>query len=223
MIRTAPSAVLLCVLVLCASAFANSGELMNFNYLGDNQSVGNFYNGSGPNGTPNYGVTFSSNFFGLRSILQGGSGNFSPTLLSTPAIFIGGSFGSPVTGVMNVAPGFSSGINFYYSALFAVGQSETITIWSGANGSGTVLATITLGSNDSSCGFPLYCNWSNAGANFSGTAHSVTFSGPANEIGLSDITIGSNQTAIPEPSPVYLLASGFAAIGLGKMRRFFGA
>jgi hypothetical protein len=101
-------------------------------------------------------------------------------------------------------PDFSNGINFYYSALFASGQSETVTIWSGANGTGTVLATIVLGSNDASCGFPAYCNWSNAGSNFSGTAHSVTFSGPANELGLSDITIGSSHTAIPEPSAAYL-------------------
>ncbi len=223
MTRTAFSAiVLICVLVLSVSAFANSGELLNFNYLPNDQPVGNFYNGAGPAGVPNYGVSFSSNFYGLRSFLTGGSGNFSPTLAGTSAIFLVGALGSPVTGVMNVSPGFSSGINFFYTALFAAGQSETVTIWSGTNGSGTVLATIVLGTNDASCGFPLYCNWSGAGASFSGTAHSVTFSGPADELGISDITIGSSTTALPESSAVYLLGTGIVAISAGKMRKLLG-
>jgi hypothetical protein len=98
MTRVAPAAILLCVLIFCASAFANSGELMDFSDLPNASPVGNFYNGSGPAGTPNYGVTFSFNFYGLHSLLQGGSGNFSPTLLGTPAIFVSGSLGSSATG-----------------------------------------------------------------------------------------------------------------------------
>jgi len=126
-------------------------------------------------------------------------------------------------GVMNVTAGFSSGLNFYFSAGFAPGQSETVQIWSGANGTGTVLATINLSNNNGSCnGYPTYCVWSSAGTSFTGTAKSVTFSGPANELGLSDITIGSNSTAVPEPSSVYLLGAGVAALSLTQLRRFFG-
>ncbi len=218
--------VLSMVLFLSVPAHANSGELLNFNGLGNTQvvgtfNIGNFYNGGGFPGT-NYGVTFSSDFFGLRSAENGGSGNFSPTPLGTPAIFVDGPTGSPATGVMNVAPGFSSGLNFFYTAGFTGTQAETVAIWNGVNGTGTVLATIVLGNNNTSCTSPLYCTWSVAGASFSGTAHSVTFSGPADELGIADITIGSSSTAIPEPGSIFLLGTGLAAISLSKMRRLFG-
>ena len=212
------------VMLVSAAALADSTEVLTFSGLGDNQPVGNFYNGGGLTSTPNYGVTFSSNFYGLTSFYNGGAGAFSPTPTTTPAIFMNGATtGSAVMGVMNVTAGFSSGLNFYFSAGFAPGQSETVQIWSGANGTGTVLATINLSNNNGSCnGYPTYCVWSSAGTSFTGTAKSVTFSGPANELGLSDITIGSNSTAVPEPSSVYLLGAGVAALSLTQLRRFFG-
>jgi hypothetical protein len=222
MSRAFTSAVLLSVLLLLsASAFANSGTLLTFTGLGDMQPVGTFYNGGGLASTPNYGVYFSSNFFGLLPTSKGGPGNFSPNLTNTPAIFINGTAGSAATGTMDVWNGFSTGLNFYFTAGFAAGQTETVTIWSGANGSGTVLATIILSNNNASCGTPAYCTWSSIGASFSGVAHSVTFSGPADELGISDITLGSSQTAIPEPSTFYLLGTGLAGFSLGGIRRYF--
>lgn len=218
----ASAKVLIALLVVLATsaAFADSVELLNFNYLGDLQPVGNFYNGGGTPGTPNYGITFSSNFFGLRSYANGGSGNFSPTPVGMPAVFIsGGQTGSAAMGVMNVSGGFTTGINFFYTAAFAPNVNETITIWSGANGTGTVLATISLANNDGACTAPSYCNWSDAGLLFSGTAHSVTFSGPSNEVGFADFTIGSNQTAVPEPSTIYFLGTGAFGMALGGVRR----
>ena len=223
MTRSVCSALVLSMaLLLSVPAHANSGILLNFIGLGDSQSVANFYNGGGLSVTPNYGVSFTSNFFGLRSYLNGGSGDFSRTPVGTPAIFITGTLGSPVTGVMNVANGFSSGLNFYYAALLGAGQSETVSIWSGANGKGTLLATIVLGSNEASCSSPLYCTWSVAGTNFTGTGRSVTFVGPANELGITDITLGASSTAIPEPSAIYLLGTGIVAISFARMRKFFG-
>jgi len=217
--------VLVSAISMCAvSAFANSGELLDFQELGNLQAVGNFYNGgSGLSITPNYGVTFSSNFYGLRAALNGGAGNFASPPLNMPAIFMNGATGSPVMGTMNVTPGFSTGLNFYFTAGFTGGQTETVTIWSGMNGTGTVLAIINLANNNGSCSAPAYCSWSNIGASFTGTAHSVTFSGPANELGIADITIGASSTAIPEPSPIYLFGTGVILISLSKIRRMFGA
>lgn len=226
MMRSLCSAILLSILFLASSAFASSGKLLNFQGLGDLQSASNFYNGSGLGTTPNYGVTFSANVLGLRSYAQNGNGDFSPTpVLFTPAIFISnglnGTAGTPITGVMNVAPGFSTGLNFFYSAGFAANQSETVTIWSGANGTGAVLATIALSNNNSGCSAPMYCNWSNAGLIFNGTAHSVTFTGPADQIGFADITLGSNTTAVPEPSTIFFFATGLVGMGIPRLRRFF--
>jgi|SRR5579863_2534400 len=206
----------------CAQAFANSGELMDFQGLRNGQQVMNFYDGAGLASTPNYGITFSSNFYSLISTANGGGGGFAGTPLGTPAIFINGTTGSPAVGVMNVGPGFSSGINFFFSAAFTGSQFETVTIWSGTNGTGTVLATISLANNNGICSSPTFCNWTDVGASFSGVAHSVTFSGPANELGITDVTVGSSTTAIPEPSSFYLLGTGFVGFGIGKVRRVLG-
>jgi hypothetical protein len=219
-------------LLMSASAFAGSGQLMSFYGLGDLQQAGSFYSGGGIGGTPNYGVVFSSNFYGLVSYMNGGSGQYNPTILAygvqpiaiPSALFIcpGGPplcGGSQTTGVMNVTPGFSTGLNFFYTALFTAGQTETVQIWSGANGTGTVLATITLNSNDTSCTTVMYCMWSSAGTTFTGTAHSVTFSGPPTQLGISMITLGSGSTAIPEPASFYLMGIGLVGVSVGKIRR----
>jgi hypothetical protein len=224
MIRSVFSALVLSMaLVLSVPAHANSGELLNFIGLGNLQPVGDFYDGGGLSVTPNYGVSFSSNFFGLRSIDNGGAGNFSSTPISTPAIFINGTTGAMATGTMNVWSGFSGGINFFYSAGFTAGQTETVTLWSGVNGTGTVLGTIVLGNNSGGCTFPAYCNWTNVGVTLGTgiTAKSVTFTGPANQLGLTDITLNNNATAIPEPSSIYLLGTGMGLLSLGSLRRFF--
>jgi len=214
------------ILLLSACAFADSSMFLNFAGLGDLQQVNNFYNGSGLTSTPNFGVTFSSNFYGLLPT-PAGHGDFAKTPTGMPAIFLCGTTcmsgaGMKVTGTINVNGGFGSGLNFFYAFLATKpGQVETVTVWSGANGTGTILATISLSANACSSA-PFYCTWSQASLSFSGTAHSVTFTGPADQLGLSDITIGSSRTAIPEPSSIYLLGTGLAGVSLGSIRRLFG-
>jgi hypothetical protein len=197
------------VLFLSAFAFANNAELLNFQGLGNFQQIGNFYAN-----TPDQ-VTFSSNFYSLTASV----GTFAPTPLGTPLAFIDAPTGSNATGTINAAAGFSSGVNFFFTAAFAPGQTETVTIWSGANGTGTVLAVLTLAGNDSSCTAVAYCTWSNVGVSFtSGTGHSITFQGPGDQLGITDITLGSSTTAIPEPPSVFMLGTGIVGISLRRLR-----
>jgi hypothetical protein len=212
MARPARAVFTLGLLLLCgiSSAMANSNpskDLLTFIGLQNMQQVGNTYNG----------VSFSSNFLVLRSVTRGGSGAFAPDPTQTPIIFINGVTGAPATGTINVSSGFSTGIQFFFSA----GFKETVTVWSGVNGSGTALATLALSPNNLPCtGFPSYCNWTSASLGFSGTAKSVTFTGTANGLGIADITLNQTTSAVPEPSSVYLLATGLMALTLVGMRRF---
>jgi hypothetical protein len=201
----------LLLLLFASLAHANSVELLNFEGLQNGQPVGSFYDGSGPAGTPNYGIFFSSNFLGLRpSSLNLGAGGLGPDPNSTPYIYISN---STLPGVMNIENGFTSGLNFFYASL----ANETVTVWSGINGTGTVLASMTLSASCS--GSPTGCLWFDTGLHFSGTAESVTFSGPGNSIGLSNITLGQSITAVPEPSSIYLLGIGLFGICTYQLRR----
>jgi hypothetical protein len=194
-----------------ASAHANSVELLNFIGLQSGQPVGTFYDGNGLPGTPNYGIFFSSNFIGLRpSSSSLGGGGLGPDLTSTPYIYISN---STLPGVMNVENGFTSGLNFFYASL----ANENVTVWSGINGTGTVLASMTISASCS--GSPTGCLWFDTGLHFLGTAESVTFSGPGNSIGLSNITLGQSITAVPEPSSIYLLGIGLFGICAYQFRR----
>jgi hypothetical protein len=223
MVRRLSIALAVSLWFMLSVSFANANPLdfLNFNYLKNGQQVGNFYDGGSSNpGVPNLGVTFSSSFYGLHSEFSNGGGAFLQDVTQTPIIFMEGATGSQVTGFMNVAGGFTTGIDFIYTAAF----QQTATIWSGTSGTGTVLATISLAANDASCSnVGYYCNWSDAGVRFSGTAKSVTFSGPANTMGLTDITLGNSATAIPEPSSIYLLGIGIAGCCAQGLRRFLKA
>ncbi len=211
---------LACFTALSATAYADA-VTMTFEGLGDQEAVNNYYNGGlGGNGSgpgPNYGVQFSSDSLAIIEAAQGGSGNFfNPPSGDTILFFLSGP-----GDVMNVAAGFTTGFSFFYSSPFFAG---TVNVYSGLNGTGTLLASLNLattpnGSGVQGCDGYNYCPFVAAGVSFSGVAESVNFSGVANYIGFDDITIGSATPGVPEPSTFVLISAGLGLAGLIARRR----
>jgi len=171
---------------------------LTFEGLKDSEPILNFYNGgfggkgSGPG--PNFGITFSSNFLAVISSLNGGTGNFANAPSGNTVAF----FPSPAV-VMDVAGGFTGSFPFFYSAF----QAGSVSIFSGLDGTGTLLATQSLPQND----FSGTANvWTLTEVNFSGSAESVIFSAPANAIAFDDIFVPGPVAGAGVPG--LILASG---------------
>ena len=189
--------------VAIASANASVNTL-TFEGVGNNNAVGNFYNTGGA-GT-DYGVEFVGNTLGLVAYSAGGWGNFT-NAPSMPTVMFWRD--GPAT-TMNVAAGFRDGFATYYSSIDTAGS---ISIWSGLDGTGSILATLNLiGLGTNGTPDAAYDRWALVGAAFVGEAKSVTFTGTADRIGFDNVTFGS---AIPAPGALALLA----AAGCSTRRR----
>lgn len=214
------------VLALTAhSAFANV-EVLNFAGLDqlNNEAVLDYYNGGagslGSTGGPNYGISFGPDAITCAG-QPGGNCNTAEVPGGPGAGLI--YFVSGTGDIMNVAAGFTTGFSFFYTSPFNTGS---VNVYSGLNGTGTLLATLTLpltpnnsGSDPNCLGEP-YCPYVPVGVTFSGMAESVDFSGTSNGIGFADITLGS-QTAgnVPEPSSLGLMLLGLGVAGTMARRR----
>lgn len=106
---------------------------------------------------------------------------------------------------MNVAAGVTGGLSFFYSTPEAA--TGAIKAYSGLNGTGTLLGTISLSANSAD-----YTVWNKAVLSFSGTAQSFDLTGTANLVGLDNIA------AVPEPTSIALMLAGGALL-LARRRR----
>jgi len=185
--------------LLPISALSQTGTItLTFDGLGNSEPIDNYYNGgtggfgSGPG--PNYGITFTSDSLACISVLTaGGQCNFSN--VPVPASDETAYFLTGAGDTMDVLAGFNTGFSFYYAATDYPGS---VSVYSGLNGTGTLLATLNLPTNGSFCdGKTAYSCWSQIGVSFAGTARSVIFTGSANYIGFTDITIG--LATVPSP------------------------
>ena len=183
--------------VLTVGAFlasAASAQVLTFEGLKDQEEVLNFYDGglggSGSGPGPNFGVTFTPNSLAIIEQDQGGSGNFKGEPSPKTILF----FLTGAAATMNVPGGFSTGFSFFYSAASTPG---VITVWSGPDETGTILATLNLpvtgnGSGKPGCGTNTFCPFTPIGVTFAGVAHSIDFGGTVNQIGFDNITLGSS-------------------------------
>jgi hypothetical protein len=119
---------------------------------------------------------------------------------------------------MDIAAGFTTGFSFNYVSLSEPGS---VSVWSGLDGTGTLLGTIDLTPNAGSCpGYSAgFCPFSPIGVGFAGTAMSIEFAGVANQIVFDDVTFGSVTPGVPEPSTWAMMMLGLAGLGLAGRRR----
>ena len=193
---------------ICAASIsgaANSAILLDFEGSSNSAPPGStavaineFYNGgtdSGGTSGTDFGISFTNaNFDSTSQFTQPQYGITSSIayMLNSPLVF------TADTAFTSIA----------FDAFF-FGTGNVINIWSGANGTGTLLATQTFGQNCTPLCAPMSYSMSFA------NALSVTISPNANGTGIDNLLIGS----VPEPATWAMMLLGFGAIGYAMRRK----
>jgi len=189
--------------------------ILDFEGAGDRAILNEFYNGgtdSAGNSGVNYGVSFNSTLLALIDNDAGGTGNIGNEPTPDTALF----FFSEAAAIMNVESGFDTGFSFFYSSVDSGGD---VNVYDDINGTGNILATLSLASLGAGPGDPRgsFSNWDSIGVAFSGIAKSVNFGGFGNQIIFDNVTIGSDTAIVPVPAAIWLFCSGL--IGLLGVRK----
>ena len=203
------------VLATPAVASANGIIVLDFEGIGNQVPVGDYYNGAGP-ANKNFGVSFSPQTLAIIDSDAGGDGNIANEPSPDTVMFFLGT--NEV--ILNVAAGFTTGFSFFYSSY----TDASVRIWDDVNGGGNLLASLPLRGqyNENCVGDPtgFYCNWTAEGVLFNGVAKSVDFVGEPDRVAFDDITFGTNRPGeVPEPASLALLGLGLAGLGMARRRR----
>jgi hypothetical protein len=170
----------------CASGvsltFEGARGALNTFYAGGTDSQGH--------AGPNVGISFVS----ANAVVDNKGGNsYGPPLTNVPSpnTVLEHQAGSSI--VINSTGGFTGGFSLYFSS--SATNNGTVNVYSGANGTGTLLATFSLAGQTQCPSTPLsyYCNWSAVGVSFSGVAKSVTLTASDTlKMFYDNVTFGSD-------------------------------
>lgn len=190
-------------------------RLLTFEGVGDDAQVLNFYNGgtdSQGHSGPNYGIAFSPSAGASISFFTGGGkGNFTNAPSGVTVVGITSNGFS-----MDVAQGFADQLSFFYSSY----TNAATTVYTGLDGTGDILTTISLAANHNvGCDAGpsnAACNWDPIALTFDGVAKSVVFNGTNSETGFDNIAI----SPVPEPGVIAMLGCGLGVLLSVAKRRF---
>ena len=205
------SAAVLCV---AAPAFAAT-TVVTFETATSFASIAEYYNGgadsSGAVG-PALGISFGGDALGLQN-----DDPAFPFFSNAPsAIGVMAPVGAEST--MNVAAGFGGTFSFYYSSSDAA--LGAVQVWSGLNGTGSLLASFNLlGNATAGCSDSAFCHFDQLSGVISGTAYSVTFGNAANLAAFDNVSVNVNVAAVPEPATTALMGLGLAGLAFVARRR----
>jgi len=177
-----------------------SAQVVNFDDITLGASVDSFYNG-GTSSAGDIGPDLDIEFQAGDWIAQTAFGQTSAPNLA---------YSLSGTGYVNFLSGITTGLNFSYGGF----SDTTFNVYDGLGGTGNLLASVVLPSND-----PF--NFDFVAVPFSGTAYSIQIAGGASQFGWDDLTFGSLTPggAVPEPTTWAMLLFGFAGIGAAMRRQ----
>jgi hypothetical protein len=210
-----------CVAGICVvgASHARAGQILTFEGLKNFEQVDNYFNGgtgslgSGPG--PNYGITFSPYALAYIPGQQTGKVTPFPGDPSPPTVLLtfntANPFGAgyPTSITMDASNGFSNGLVFYD---IDIGRTGSVSIWSGADGGGTMLAQQSLPITPEAFSGPTTLP-------FEGAAHSVVFTGGNDQLAIDDISF---VASVAEPSTLSAMLIGIGtlfAVYLERRRR----
>jgi hypothetical protein len=174
------------LLLLPVLSEAQTNAIVTFGGLKNLEFINQFYDGgkgslgSGPG--PNFGLQFTANAQTIVSAGTGGSGNFINNPGGYPVMFF--QTGQNIT--TTPTNGIQTALWFYYSAI----QSGAVTVYAGPNGTGNILASVTLTPNNSGCTTYKLCVWSAVGVPLSATAGSIRFAGVPDYLAIGTMHLG---------------------------------
>jgi len=151
------------------------------------------------------GVSFGGGALGLQN------DDLGPYFSNAPSP-IGVMFTVDTDSAMNVAQGFSGLFAFSYASTAAA--SGAVSIWSGLNGTGDLLASFDLLGNSAGCTSPGWCSFDALSGSLSRVAYSMTFGGDPT-IAFDNIALNT----VPEPASLLLVSLGLAGLTAQARRR----